>query len=254
MTVVVAELGINHGGDLDTALFMIRAANGCGCDAVKVQSYRTKDFLPKDHVDYAMFERCEIWPHLEQLADEAHRFDLKFGVTPQIAPDAHEAATVADYLKVGSDCLTHHRLINACLGTGLPTWVSCGMGTWDEIEQIPRGAKRMLCTSLYPCPPDQANLIRLGSLFGFEGYSDHTEGIEAATVAAGCGVEMIEKHFTLDKQADGPDHFFSADPDEMAALVQAVRKASLLYGTLDYPAQQEKAQRSWRPAEGQLRK
>ncbi|HEY5986373.1 MAG TPA: N-acetylneuraminate synthase family protein, partial [Streptosporangiaceae bacterium] len=127
---VVAELGINHGGSPEKARLMIDVAAECGCGGVKVQSFRCHEFLPEGHPDWMMFERCEIWPWLEHLADRAHRKGLLFGVTPQSAESVQEAVDAgADYLKVGSDCLTHTRLMRAALESGLPVWVSTGMAT-----------------------------------------------------------------------------------------------------------------------------
>lgn len=241
MTVVVAELGINHGGSFDVAVQMIRSAAIIGCDAAKVQSFKATDFLRRDDPDFALVQSCEIWKYLPQLAKVAHDCKLQFGVTPQVESGVCVAVEAgADYLKVASECILQHGLIKTCLATGLPTWVSTGMASEAEVEAVPEQAALMLCTSLYPCPPEQAHLARFSRWPGqpglriprrWRGYSDHTEGIEAAVIAAYEGVEMIEKHFTLDKDAEGPDHSFSADPGEMAALVKAVRKTQTMRGS-----------------------
>src|SRR5689334_7338030 len=122
MTTIIAELGVNHDGDLDKALALIRAAAEVGCDGVKVQSFRAHEFLEDGHPLWDMFESCEIWPYLEELREEAHGHGLLFGITPQTRNRVEEAARYADYLKVGSDTNTHCGLIEDCLATGLPVW------------------------------------------------------------------------------------------------------------------------------------
>lgn len=255
MTAVVAELGVNHDGDPEKALELIRAAADCGCDAVKVQSFRPHEFLEDGHPDWDMFEACEIWPYLEELSDEAHNHGLLFGITPQTRNRVAEAAQYADYLKVGSDTNTHLELIEACLETGLPVWVSTGMATYEDMSNIPSDAKLMLCTSDYPCLEEDAKLqALLGEKF-FDGFSDHTIGNRhlAAGIAAFLGVEMVEKHFTLNHASPGPDHAFSADPDEMHVYVDAVRSGKLLHNDVGLSDGEMANRARWRVAEGALR-
>lgn len=255
MTIVVAELGINHQGSLEWAKRMIEEAAVCGCDAVKVQNYRCAEFLEPGHPEWALFESCEIADHLGFLVDHAHRCGLEIGTTPASEQGVKEAVDAGvDYLKVGSDSMLHADLIDACIVTGLDVWVSTGMATEQEIESLPVGPYLMLCTSLYPCPADQANLGRLR--WGlYDGFSDHTEGWLASTLAAGHGVKMVEKHFTLDKASEGPDQWFSADPADMTLLVDMVKKASVLCGSSEIePTDDEWVHRDrWRVAEGKLR-
>ena len=138
--------------------------------------------------------------------------------------------------------------------TGLPTWVSTGMASVAEIDAVLAypgdNLKLMVCTSMYPCPDDQVNLDRLG--WGFKGFSDHTVGWTAACVAASYRIEMIEKHFTLDRGNEGPDHWFSADPWDMALLVGAVRRAEKIMGNgdLGFMPGEVEAREKWRMAPG----
>lgn len=251
--VVAAELGINHNGDVDTALEMIREAAWAGCGAVKVQSFRVKDFLPDGHPDWDLFESCEIWPYLWELAEETHRMGLLFGVTCQVARDVPEAVeSGADYLKVGSDCATHEGLIGACVATGLPTWVSTGMCREEDLERLlPTKARLMVCTSLYPCPPEMAHLRRL--MRHSRGFSDHTESNTAAVIASFLGVEMIEKHFTHSRRAEGPDHRFSLEPFQMKQYVKAVNEAALMRGSSTWDFDRPPEWDGWQVPEGQLR-
>lgn len=225
---VVAELGINHGGNPALAEHMIRLAKQAGCDAVKVQSYGVED-TPADHPYKDVLDAAVIWPWLDRLAEFAHKQGLLFGVTPSSLDGVAGAVDAgADYLKNASENLRRHDLIHAMLETELDTWVSTGMGTEDEIDAIPMGTKRMLCTSLYPCPLEEVNLDRLH--WGYDGFSDHTIGWRAAMLSVPYGVEMIEKHFTYDKEAEGADHKWSADIHTMDFLVRMVREAEKIMG------------------------
>ena len=164
-----------------------------------------------------------------------------------------EAAQYADYLKVGSDTNTHSELIRACLDTGLPVWVSTGMAEESDERNVPPDAKLMLCTSDYPCLEEDAKLSRLLRAGVYDGFSDHTMGHLAAAIAAFLGVDMIEKHFTLNHASPGPDHAFSADPDEMHVLVDAVRRAKRLHSDVGLSDGEMANRGVWRVAEGALR-
>jgi N-acetylneuraminate synthase/N,N'-diacetyllegionaminate synthase len=138
-------------------------------------------------------------------------------------------------IKNGSDFLVHLSLIQEMARTGIPTILSTGMATLAEIDDAVRvfreagGTDLILlhCTSSYPTPAEEVHLRKIHTLSrAFDcptGLSDHSEGIVAALGAAALGACLIEKHFTLDKALDGPDHRFSADPAELKALVSSVR-------------------------------
>lgn len=233
MTKIIAELGINHNGILALAERMIVSAANAGCDGIKVQSYRTGDFLPAGHPDWDMFERAEIWPHLARLCEFTHGYGMIFGITPTSLDGIQEAVEAGcDFLKNGSDYLLRTDMIRRMVWTGLPTWVSTGMATSGEVWRVPEEANLMVCTSTYPCRDHDANLLRLRQLgiYRIVGFSDHTTGITASIVAVSLGAEMIEKHFTVDRDLPGPDHKFSATPAEMEALVTEVRRVEVLLG------------------------
>jgi N-acetylneuraminate synthase/N,N'-diacetyllegionaminate synthase len=251
-TFLVAEIGINHNGDLDLARRMIDAAAKAGADSVKFQNYRTEDFIsdrsltleyvsqgrPVVEPQYDLFKRCEL-PRvaLRDLKTHCDARRILFHSTPTSEEGIRDLLDIgAPLLKNGSDYLTHVSLIKAMGRTGLPTVLSTGMASPDEIDDA-FGAFRetgndqvilLHCTSTYPTPPAETNLRRIPALAAsyqcLVGFSDHTEGIEAALGAVALGACWIEKHFTLDKTLPGPDHRFSADPPEFAALVVAVRK------------------------------
>lgn len=248
---LVAEIGINHNGDLDLARKSIDAAVHCGADSVKFQYYRTEDFLSDRSLryeyssqgatvvesQYSMFKRCELSRDaLSQLKAHCDRMGVIFHCTPTSESGLKELLKLGvPVLKNGSDYLTHIPLIRAMGKTGLPTVLSTGMATKTEIDEAVRAFREtgndqlilLHCTSMYPTPPEEVHLQKIASLQRIfrcpVGFSDHTEGISAAVGATALGARWIEKHFTLDKHLPGPDHAFSADPAEFSSLVGAIR-------------------------------
>lgn len=265
---LVAEVGINHNGDLDLAHRLINAAADAGADAVKFQNYRTEDFLSDRSLTYTyksqgreitesqwdMFKRYESqpnwWPQLKQLCDD---LGIVFFATPTSEARVHELLEVgAPLLKNGSDYLTHVPLLEYMGGTGVPVIVSTGMANQQDVDDavaaVRRGEKSPLillhCTSAYPTPATDVNLLRMVSLrerYNVPvGFSDHTEGWLAGVQAVTLGACVIEKHFTLDHDLPGPDHWFSSTPDEFVQLVREVRSAEARLGEASIlPAQVE---------------
>ena len=250
---LAAEIGINHNGDLQLARKLVVAAASAGADAVKLQNYRTDDFICDRSLVYSytsqgrqiterqwdLFKRCEAppeWiPELKQLCDE---LGVLFFSTPTSEAGVRELVkSGVGLLKNGSDFLTHTPLLEYMAGTGIPVVVSTGMAETEDVDDavaaVRRGGRSPLvllhCTSSYPTPPDAVNLLRMVSLNERYhvpvGFSDHTEGSTAAVQAVTLGACFIEKHFTLNHDLPGPDHWFSSTPDEFAALVQSVRTA-----------------------------
>lgn len=263
-TLLVAEIGINHNGDMALAETMIRAAAAAGADAVKFQNYVTEDFL-SDHAltytyrsagrevtesQFAMFKRCELADSdLARLKACCDACGVLFFSTPTNSAGVDALVrTGAAYLKNGSDYLGHLPLIRHMARSGLPTILSTGMATEAEIAEAVdafRGAGGrelvlLACTSAYPTPPEHANLRRVPALaarFGCAaGFSDHTAGWEAAVAAVCLGACMIEKHFTTDRGLPGPDQWFSSDAAEFAELARRVRSAETLLGHADFGA------------------
>ncbi|HEY4348157.1 MAG TPA: N-acetylneuraminate synthase family protein [Gaiellaceae bacterium] len=258
---VAAELGINHNGDLKLAHRAIDAAADAGADGVKVQNYRTEDFISDTSLTYEytsqgktvvepqleMFKRCELAPEaLAELRAHCDERDVVFFSTPSGEQSLRELVeSGAPLLKNGSDYLLHLELIRSMARTGLPTVLSTGMANRDEVDlavEAFRGAGGtelvvLHCTSAYPTPAHEVHLRKLSSLaarYGCPiGLSDHTDGVVASIAAAALGASFIEKHFTLDKTLAGPDHWFSADPSELRALVEGVRFAEAALGTAE---------------------
>jgi N,N'-diacetyllegionaminate synthase len=248
---LVAEVGINHNGDMALAHRCIDAAADVGADALKFQNYRTEDFLSDRSLTYEyvsqgkkviesqydMFKRCELTPAaLLELREHCERRGVVFFSTPSSIDGVADLVRVGvPILKNSSDCLMHLPLIRAMARTGIPTVLSTGMAAVADTADAVRvfreaGGKELIllhCTSSYPTPASDVHLRKIPTLaatFGCPaGLSDHTRGIVAAVGAAALGACLIEKHFTLDKNLPGPDHWFSADPSEFRSLVEGVR-------------------------------
>lgn len=248
---IAAEIGINHNGDMDLARRMIDAAADAGADAVKFQNYRTEDFVSDRSLtheyenggrvvresQYDMFKRYELRREsLRVLSDHCRARRMTFFSTPSSEEGIADLLAVAvPLLKNGSDYLTNLPLIRAMARTGLPTVLSTGMATVDEIRDAVdafRGAGNeqlivLHCTSTYPAPDEDVNLRKISTLAAtfrsLVGLSDHSFGTTAAIGAVAMGACFIEKHFTLDKNLPGPDHRFSSDPAEFTQLVRGVR-------------------------------
>jgi N,N'-diacetyllegionaminate synthase len=258
---LVAEIGINHNGDMDLAHREIDAAATSGANAVKFQNYHTEGFVSDRSLTYEyisrgetvvesqydMFKRCELRPEsLRELRQHCGERGVVFFSTPMdeegVAELVREGVTL---LKNGSDCLGHLPLIRCMARTGLPTVVSTGMATREDIDDAVQafrdaGGRDLIllhCTSAYPTPAADVNLRKIPALAEayncLVGFSDHTDGIVAAVGAVTLGACFIEKHFTLDKNLPGPDHRFSADPGEFRELVDAVRFVETAMGSAE---------------------
>jgi N-acetylneuraminate synthase/N,N'-diacetyllegionaminate synthase len=257
---VIAEAGINHNGDLDIAFKMIEAAKKCGADAVKFQTFKAEEFCgdPKQMFTYTsqgesvtesmldMFKRVEFtegdWYKIRKHADTV---GIEFLSTPQNLGDLELLMKLGvSAIKVGSDDLTNEPLIQKYSLSGLPLILSTGMSDEVEIESalIASGFHEgnsvalLVCTSQYPTPPQDVNISRVITLRTKYptltlGFSDHTEGNEAAILSVGLGAIIFEKHFTLDHQLPGPDHWFSPDPTELKKWVESIHLAYQMKGT-----------------------
>lgn len=257
---IIAEVGINHDGILEKALEMIRVAKAAGADAVKFQTFKADEFVgdPQQMFTYrsrgkvatesmlAMFRRYELpreaWAVINA---ECHMQDITFMSTPQNRSDLDllcELGVTA--VKVGSDDFTNLPLIRSYAETGLPLILSCGMADLAEVHQALDAAGALdgyplallLCTSQYPTPPQDVNLRKLRTLQAafpglVTGFSDHTQGPLASSLAVAMGAVIFEKHFTLDNDLPGPDHWFSENPASLALWVATIREATLMLGS-----------------------
>ena len=265
---LAAEIGINHNGDMNLAHRSIDAAADSGADAVKFQNFRTEDFISDRSLTYEyisqgktvlesqfdMFKRCEVpRDHLRQLREHCERRGVIFFSTPSSESGIQDLIEIgAPLLKNGSDYLVHLPLIRAMAKSSLPTVISTGMASSEDIEDAVNafrdaGGKELIllhCTSSYPTPPEDVHLRKMVTLSRrFDcpvGLSDHTHGTVAAIGSIALGACMIEKHFTLDRSLPGPDHRFSSDPAEFRALSDAVRSMEKSMGSQELgPAESE---------------
>ena len=239
--IVSAELGLNHNGDTDLAKKMIGAAGLCGCQAVKVQNYRTGDVVKsrremitvdgKDYNAWDLFSRCELdLSQLKALKAHSDACGLIFHSTPTSREGALELRQIGgNIVKIASDMMLDPAFASSC-GVWFQNNVVASMGCTEMWV----GTNSLLhwvwlhCVRKYPTPVSEARLERIGSLRAggrkLVGYFDHTEGIEAAVSAVrDFGAVWVEKHFTFDHSLPGPDHKWSADPREMKELVTCLK-------------------------------
>ncbi|MFQ5767507.1 MAG: N-acetylneuraminate synthase family protein [Acidobacteriota bacterium] len=269
---IIAEAGINHNGHVERATEMIAAAQQAGADAIKFQTFTARGLMTRsagaavhlqagagDEDLYSFVDRLSlsVQDH-EGLAGICREFSFPFLST---AGDPEGVALLASLgvpaFKVASMDLDNLPLLTEVARAGKPVLLSTGMATLAELdtalETIHRAGNDQVillhCTSLYPAPPETVNLramVTMRTTFGLPvGYSDHTSGITVPLAAAALGACIIEKHFTLDTALPGPDQSFSADPDELARLVAAIRCVEQALGSgRKRPAAAEMAMRS----------
>ncbi|HMT53005.1 MAG TPA: pseudaminic acid synthase [Saprospiraceae bacterium] len=260
---IIAELSANHNGSLDVAIETIRAAKRAGADAIKLQTYtadtltlnvRNDDFkisggtLWDDRYLYDLYKEAYTpWEWHQALFDVAKEEGLICFSSPfdKTAVDFLENLGVPAY-KIASFEITDIPLIEYVASKGKPIIISTGIAELDDIHLALDACKRMgnsdiallKCTSSYPAPVDEANMIMVKDLaesFGVvAGLSDHTMGSTVPIVATVLGAKIIEKHFILNHDIGGPDAEFSMDELEFTAMVNAVRDAEKAIGTVDY--------------------
>ena len=260
-TLIIAEAGVNHNGDINIAKDLIKAAAAAGADYIKFQSFNAKEMILKDTqkanyqaqrdtIDdnqYEMLKRLEI--SNETLAGLFHYADQENIKIFSTAFDLQSLTALEtlgqNIFKIPSGEITNIFLMRHIAKLNKKTILSTGMSTIDEIEEaadflLHNGLSKenltlLHCTSAYPTPPTDVNLKAMQTLqkhFNTAvGYSDHTEGVEVATAAVAMGANIIEKHFTLDKNLPGPDHKASIEPLELGQLVRNIRTVEAALGS-----------------------
>ena len=233
---IVAEIGGNHGGDPALARRMVKAAADCGAAAVKFQAYRTSEFLSPFSPYFDELAAEELaFEDLGQLVALAHDLDICAGLTIfdldglDLAKDCG-----ADFIKISSGDISHNRLLSAAAQTGRPLIISTGASTRAEVRtalDYLRPAEDhlllMQCASLYPSPPEAANLAVMRTWLDeglAAGYSDHVLGPSAALAALRLGALAVEKHFTTSRNLPGGDNSISAEAEEIALLAAEARR------------------------------
>lgn len=237
---IIAEVGINHDGDMVKAVELVRQAKTSGADSVKLQTYVTEQRVPKDHAVYGILKQCEL-SHAEQK--ELFDFGKELGITVFSTPFDDESVDFLESIntpvyKIASFDSVNTKLLSKVSSTNKPVIMSTGMTSLDELglawkalggKDDGTGCDLLLmhCVSSYPLEDTRANLSLipyLNSIHGGPvGYSDHTIGNKIPLLGVAAGATLIEKHFTLDVNSDGPDHAMSADPKTLTELVEGVR-------------------------------
>lgn len=236
MTFVIAEAGVNHGGDFQIAKLLIEEAARAGADAVKFQAFNSQRLWGDSRIENLELDpKC--WPSLQ---DHCINNGIEFMCTPFGEREVEFLAPLVRRMKVASGCLERFGLLAAVRATGLPAILSTGMADIDRIERavdILAPSTLLHCTSAYPCPLEDANLAAMDALrarWGSSmavGYSDHTQGIVIALAAVARGATVLEKHLTLDRHAEGPDHKASIEPEDFRIMVGAIRDIERAIGS-----------------------
>lgn len=271
-TIVIAEAGVNHNGSLDTAKEMVRVASDSGADFIKFQTFVTGNLVSRDakQADYQKknlgndMSQFEMLKKLELgLSDHEELFQYCKQSNIGFFSTAFDFESI-DMLekfdlpmwKIPSGEITNLPYLRRIGSFFKPVILSTGMATLGEIEAaievlLGSGTKRsqisiLHCTTEYPAPINEVNLnamITIGKAFKVKyGYSDHTEGIEIPLAAVAMGASIIEKHFTLDRNMEGPDHKASLEPGELKQMIEGIRKVEKALGSgIKYPSQGELA-------------
>ncbi len=252
---VIAEAGINHDGNVAQAHKLIDAAAEAGADAIKFQTFRANNLMVpvRDRLAqqkegsesaFEMFRRLELsWEDHENLKKHADDRSLAFLSTPfdEESADFLERLGVPAF-KIASPDITHIPLLKHVGAKGRPVILSTGMSFLNEVAEAlwtlkSSGAQDILlmhCVSLYPAPPETVNLraiLTLRNQFDVPvGYSDHSQGVSIPLAAAVLGAVALEKHFTLDKAAPGPDHKLSMDTADLALMIRSLKEIESALG------------------------
>lgn len=260
---IIAELSANHNGSIDNALKTIKAAKRAGADCIKLQTYTPDTMTLDSNKSDFIINSGTIWDgrNLHELYKEAYTpwewHEKLFKIATEeglICFSSPFDKTAVDFLeelntpayKIASFEITDIPLIEYTASKGKPVIISTGIAEQEDIELALDACYRMgnkniallKCTSSYPAPIDEANMIMIKDLAEryevVSGLSDHTLGSTVPIVATAMGAKIIEKHFILDKSVGGPDASFSMDEEEFTKMVKAVREAEKAIGKVDY--------------------
>ena len=259
---IIAEMSANHNGDLNAALRLIEEAKAAGADAVKIQTYRPDTItFNSDLPDFQINEGLGEGRTLYELSEGAHTpwewhqalFDhaKEVGITLFSSPFDSTAVDLLEELgapayKIASFEVIDLPLIEYVAKTGKPMILSTGMANQEEIAEAIEAARRggckelavLRCVSGYPAPSEDYNLRTITDMIDrfqlVTGLSDHTLDNVTAVTSVALGVSLIEKHFTLDRTAGGPDDSFSLEPQDLKALCRDTKIAWRALGKVDY--------------------
>lgn len=254
-TFIIAEIGVNHNGDVELAKSMIKSAADCGVDAVKFQTFKSENLVSKDakKADYQekntsqesqleMLKKLELSKNdFRELKAYAEKCNVLFLSSPfdMESVDLLESIGVSAY-KLGSGELNNFELIDYVQKTNKPLILSTGMASLDEIKEVynfiedKNNLTILHCITGYPTTYSEANLNFIKTLkdnFNVNvGFSDHSPGVELPIAAVALGATVIEKHFTTDKSLPGPDQKASLNPYEFKVMVESIRHVEVALG------------------------
>jgi N-acetylneuraminate synthase len=257
-TFIIAEGGVNHNGSVNTAKKLVKEAKLSGANAIKFQTFRADKLVSRKlekaeyqkkttkstESQYDMIKRLELGVKEHQ---ELVRFCRSQNIMFLSSPFDEESADLLEKLnvkmfKIGSGEITNLPFLQHVARKDRPMIISTGMATLGEVEEaidtiVTAGNSNITllhCVTEYPAPYADINLramITMKEAFGLPfGYSDHTEGIEIAVAAVALGAQFIEKHFTLDRNSEGPDHKSSLEPGMFHEMVLAIRNVEAALG------------------------
>jgi N,N'-diacetyllegionaminate synthase len=256
---VIAEAGVNHNGDMSLAFKLIKAAAKAGADAIKFQSFIAEEIatpqalkaqyqakaLGNEDGQLSMLKSLELSNEQQkELMAYCDEVGIMYICTPydELSADLLDKNGIYAY-KIASTDVTNIPFLRFIAKKGKPVLLSTGMSTLGEVEEAINELKNnglegkiivLQCTSEYPAPVSEVNLRAMKTFtyaFGCPvGFSDHTKGVGASPWAVAAGASVIEKHFTLDKTMNGPDHLASIEPDEFQELVKTIREVEVALG------------------------
>jgi N,N'-diacetyllegionaminate synthase len=252
-TLIIAEAGVNHNGSLEMGFELIDAASDAGADVVKFQTFKAENLVTKSaakadyqlgttdvqETQFQMIKKLELSYEMHQkLISKCNEKGIRFSSTGFDTSSVDVLIELGlDFLKIPSGEITNLPYLRHVGAKNLPIVLSTGMATLKEVQEALKilevsGANKnqitvLHCNTEYPTPMEDVNLkamCTIGEEFGVNvGYSDHTLGIEVSIAAVAMGATVIEKHFTLDRSMDGPDHAASLEPEELKQMVKSIR-------------------------------
>lgn len=259
-TIVIAEAGVNHNGSMELARKLIYTAADAGADYIKFQTFNTEKLVLKEArqaeyqkmnmgneiSQYEMLKKLELNAEMHfELIETCKKSGIAF-LSTAFDMDSMDLLVRLDLpvWKIPSGEITNLPFLKRIGALGKPVFLSTGMATMREIEDAIKilmieGTERdkitvLHCTSEYPAPLSEINLkamISIGETFNVRfGYSDHSEGIEVPLAAVALGASVIEKHFTLNRNMEGPDHKASLEPDELKRMIKGIRNIEIALG------------------------
>ena len=248
---IIAEAGVNHNGSLETAKRLVDVAKWAGADAVKFQTFKSEDLVTRQapQADYqemnsgktqSQFDMLKAlgltgtdFKEIKNYCDEK---EIIFLSTPHTEEAVDFLYDLVLAYKIGSGDLTNLPFLKKIAQKQKPIILGTGMGTLDEVKEAVETIKSqgnnqiipLHCTTNYPCPPEEVNLRAMQTmqkeLDCLIGYSDHTQSFEVPQMARNLGAVVIEKHFTLSRDMEGPDHKASFEPPELKRMIELIRR------------------------------